>query len=260
MICAKIGPLTKRSRRVPSCSSRISVPVMSDGMMSGVNWIRLKSRSRISASVLISSVLASPGTPVIRQCPPVNSAIRPCSTTSSCPTMTLRNSVRIRSRPSATFSALTLATDESMRVSLMREGVDDFVDPHPIGQRGVFDVAGVVLGVGPLPPVAHVRVEVDEHHRPTAVVQDRAQMLGDAAALPRSSGEERAEARDLRKAVELVKAAEDRVIPGHLDPRAIGEQQLHLLLEVGPLGRAVKIVHHRGAAAREVLAQDRDLV
>ena len=61
MICAKIGPLTNRSRRVPCSSSRISVPVMSDGMRSGVNWIRLKSRSRMSASVLISSVFARPG-------------------------------------------------------------------------------------------------------------------------------------------------------------------------------------------------------
>ena len=37
------------------------MPVMSDGIRSGVNWMRLKSRSRISASVLISSVLARPG-------------------------------------------------------------------------------------------------------------------------------------------------------------------------------------------------------
>src|SRR3954463_12397867 len=116
--------------------------------------------------------------------------------------MTLRSSCRMRWRPSATFSALTVATDESIRVSLMREGVDDFVDPHPIGQRGVFDVAGVVLGVGPLPPVAHVRVEVDEHHRPPGIVEDGAEVLGDAAALPTAPGEERAEAGDLRVAVE----------------------------------------------------------
>src|SRR6476469_5524994 len=90
----------------------------------------------------------------------------------------------------------------------MREGVDDFVDPHPIGERGVFDVAGIVLGVGPLPPVAHVRVEVDEHHRPPRIVEDGAEMLGDAAALPAAALEERAEAGDLRKAVEFVEAAE----------------------------------------------------
>src|SRR4051812_21745532 len=260
MICAKIGPLTNRSRRVPSCSSRISVPVMSDGMMSGVNWIRLKSRSRMSASVLISSVFASPGTPVIRQCPPVNSAMSTCSTTSSCPTMTLRSSVRMRSRPSATFSALTVATDESMRVSLMREGVDDFVDPHPVGEGGELDVAGVLLGVGPFPAVAHVRVEVDEHHRPAVVVLDHAEVLRDAAAFPRAALEERPEPGDLRKSVELVEAAEDRMVLGHLDDLAAGEEQLHLLLEISPLGGAVKVVHHRRATAREELAQDRHLV
>ena len=72
MIWAKIGPFTNRSRRLPCSSSRISVPVMSDGIRSGVNWMRLKSRSRMSARVLMSSVFASPGTPVIRQWPPVN--------------------------------------------------------------------------------------------------------------------------------------------------------------------------------------------
>src|SRR4051812_7920684 len=118
----------------------------------------------MSASVLMSRVFASPGTPVIRQWPPVNNAISTCSTTSSWPTITLRNSSRMRWRPSATFSALTVATDESIRVSLMREGVDDFVDAHPVGERGELDVAGIILGVGPFPAVAHVGVEVDEHH------------------------------------------------------------------------------------------------
>ena len=54
---------------------------MSAGIRSGVNWIRLNDRSRICATVLISSVLARPGTPVIRQWPPVNSAINTSSMT-----------------------------------------------------------------------------------------------------------------------------------------------------------------------------------
>jgi len=46
MIFAKIGPRTKRnSRRVPPPASETSsitfVPVMSDGMRSGVNWMRV---------------------------------------------------------------------------------------------------------------------------------------------------------------------------------------------------------------------------
>ena len=78
---------------------------MSAGIRSGVNWMRLNDRSRICATVLMSSVFARPGTPVIRQCPPVKSAIRTWSMTSSWPTMTLRISARIRSRPYATRSA-----------------------------------------------------------------------------------------------------------------------------------------------------------
>ena len=49
---AKIGPRTKRKLRAPVAvsSSRISVPVMSLGTRSGVNWMRRKSRCIASAS------------------------------------------------------------------------------------------------------------------------------------------------------------------------------------------------------------------
>src|SRR6266705_1672293 len=46
-----------------------------------------------------SSVLARPGAPVIKQCPPAKSAMRICSMTSFCPTMTLASSASIRARP-----------------------------------------------------------------------------------------------------------------------------------------------------------------
>src|SRR5258708_35743867 len=158
----------------------------------------------MSGSVLMRSVFASPGTPVIRQCPPVKSAINTCSTTSSWPTMTLRSSARIRSRPSATFSALAIATDESMEGSLVGEGVNDLVDAHPVRHRGEFDVARILCGVRPFPAVAHIGVPVDEHHRPAGVVEDGAQVLDHAAALPGAPLQERAEARHLRVAVNLV--------------------------------------------------------
>ena len=60
---AKIGPGTKVQVRRPvvGSSSMMSVPVMSDGIRSGVNWMRLKSRPRIWPMVRTSSVLAVPG-------------------------------------------------------------------------------------------------------------------------------------------------------------------------------------------------------
>ena len=47
---AKTGPWTKRNTRLPvvRSSSSTSVPVMSDGMRSGVNWMRLKLRCSTS--------------------------------------------------------------------------------------------------------------------------------------------------------------------------------------------------------------------
>ena len=74
---------------VPLSSSMTSVPVMSDGMRSGVNWMREKLSDSARASVLISSVLASPGTPSRMQCPRQRKAISNSSITRSCPTITL---------------------------------------------------------------------------------------------------------------------------------------------------------------------------
>ncbi len=76
-------------RPVSGSSWRMSVPVMSEGIMSGVNWIRRNERLRIFETVLTSKVLASPGTPTSRTCPLANSPVRSSSTTSSWPTMTL---------------------------------------------------------------------------------------------------------------------------------------------------------------------------
>ena len=70
----------------------MSVPVMSDGMRSGVNWMRENLRSSTRAIVWTSSVFARPGTPMIRQLPPANSAMSTCSMTSSWPMMILRSS------------------------------------------------------------------------------------------------------------------------------------------------------------------------
>ena len=99
MMLAKIGPGTNRNARRPvSGSSRTFVPVMSDGIRSGVNWIRLKLTSRILAIELTMSVLASPGTPTSSTWPRVKIAARISSITSRWPMMTLFSSVTITSR------------------------------------------------------------------------------------------------------------------------------------------------------------------
>src|SRR5262245_20949202 len=46
-----------------------------------------------------SRVLANPGAPVIKQCPPANNAIRICSITSRWPTITFASSASICARP-----------------------------------------------------------------------------------------------------------------------------------------------------------------
>ena len=68
---------------------------MSDGIRSGVNWMRENFRSSTRAIVWMSSVLASPGAPTIRLLPPTNSVFSTCAITSSWPTMTFFSSVTI---------------------------------------------------------------------------------------------------------------------------------------------------------------------
>ncbi len=86
----KIGPLTKRNWRSPVLlfSSRTSVPVMSDGIRSGVNCTRLNPRSRTCESVEMRSVLARPGTPISSAWPFAKTAISTSVTMSAWPMTT----------------------------------------------------------------------------------------------------------------------------------------------------------------------------
>ena len=76
------GANTMPRRPVLGSSWMMSVPVMSEGIRSGVNWMRLNESSSTCASVAISSVLARPGTPTMRQLPPTNRRCRTSSMTS----------------------------------------------------------------------------------------------------------------------------------------------------------------------------------
>ena len=104
---AKTGPLIKRNARFPvfASSSIISVPMISDGIRSGVNCIRLKGSSSIFANVLMSSVFAKPGTPTRRQCPCEKRAISSWSITSLCPIILFFSSVNMFSRADLRNSA-----------------------------------------------------------------------------------------------------------------------------------------------------------
>ena len=89
---ARAGTGTRRHRPPPP--SRMSWPVTSEGMRSGVNWTRFKSRSRAAASVLTISVLATPGTPSSSTWPRASSAATRPDSVPSWPTTTLATSSR----------------------------------------------------------------------------------------------------------------------------------------------------------------------
>ena len=113
---AKIGPgeNTIWRRPVAASSWMMSVPVMSEGIRSGVNWMRENFRSSTRAMVWINSVFARPGTPMIRLLPPTNNVSSTWLTTSSCPTISFFNSRMICSRPSFMRSASAKSSGEFM--------------------------------------------------------------------------------------------------------------------------------------------------
>src|SRR5437660_354717 len=69
-------------------------PVTSDGIRSGVNCTRLKSRSSAAAVAFTSNVLATPGTPSSNTWPRTRSATINPVITASCPTTALATSSR----------------------------------------------------------------------------------------------------------------------------------------------------------------------
>src|SRR5213595_3573238 len=112
-IFANTGPRTNRNARFPVAwsSSMISVPVMSVGMRSGVNWMRENLRSSVCATVCTIRVLASPGTPKSSACPPENTAVRMPSSTSRWPTMRRPTWVSRSARARASRSSSSTSPD-----------------------------------------------------------------------------------------------------------------------------------------------------
>ena len=99
--------MKRKLRLPPGLSSSTSVPRMSDGIRSGVNWMRRPSRPRTVPMVSTSLVLARPGTPTSRAWPPESTVIKARSTTMSWPKITA---------PMAALAALTcLAVDSAAR-------------------------------------------------------------------------------------------------------------------------------------------------
>src|SRR5262245_53054486 len=99
------GP--RRNSKAPRCWLNTLPPVTSEGMGSGVNWMRLCSHPSTSPSVRTSRVLPRPGAPASSTCPRDSTAIRVWSTVSSWPITARATSARTRSTCSLNSAAFT---------------------------------------------------------------------------------------------------------------------------------------------------------
>src|SRR3954469_2572712 len=276
---AKIGPGAKTIWRRPVAGSSWikSVPVMSDGIRSGVNWIRENFSSSTRASVCTSSVFASPGTPTIRLLPPTNSVSSTSETTSSWPTIALRSSPMIRSRPDFIRSASATSSGDSRlmvvvvgcnRASMggirrpvcrmrctgcanrtdsaartphresMRHRIDDVVHAELV--RLVREIHRRVAGVGPLPVLADVVVHVGDRDQPFL----RVVVLEDAPVRRRQPAVGR---RERQRIVDLEERMEGGGTAVQLHPVPLGQHAPHLRLQVLPIV-AAKVVEDDEAA------------
>ena len=85
---------------------------MSDGIRSGVNWIRLSISPKTVPSERASRVLASPGRPMTRAWPPASSVMIAWSTTCGWPNTS--SAMWARARATASFAASIRATNSSV--------------------------------------------------------------------------------------------------------------------------------------------------
>ena len=85
IILPKMGPGSKRNVRIPFSSYSFSLPKISEGTKSGVNWILENLESMISAIVRTVFVLASPGNPSTKILPSASNPMINLSTIRSWP-------------------------------------------------------------------------------------------------------------------------------------------------------------------------------
>src|SRR6478752_2529102 len=172
----------------------MSVPVMSDGIRSGVNWMRLKRRSRTCASVrmiILSASAISAGESMRTVCWVVESTTSP-------------------------FEAASFSVNDA---------VDELIDADLVGPVVVVD--GLEVGVGPLPELGDVRAVVAEDHHPLigiVVLEEREKVRRRRIVI----------LRDLLRMRNLEERVEQLVRAVDLDAAALGKQLAHLKIDVAP--------------------------
>src|SRR5215470_5286003 len=183
-IWVKIGPLVSTKPLVWKLNRL--VPSTSPGIRSGVNWMRPNCRCRPAANARVIMVLAVPGTPSSRICPPTRRLVSIRSMTASWPTTALRTSPRTRSviaRMSCTsiehfpLPTVSLAGEPHQRRLVPAAGCAQF--PRLLQQRRAID-ADAARSADPLEP-CHQRV-AGKRARCVQLARHMAQRLLDIAA------------------------------------------------------------------------------
>src|SRR5262245_5389595 len=186
--------------------------------------MRANLRSSTCEIVLMSSVLARPGTPTMRLLPPVNNESSTSSITSSWPMISLCSSLMIESCPALRRSARAMSSCDSSagvcRVvakifSLVSQRVNHVVDAQLVRlvRRGDRHEAGRRV----LPGLADVVVHVRDEHQPLLGIV----VLVDPPIARRTRAVRRRPA-DRLVQIHVEERMEDRFVPGELHPLRLG--------------------------------------
>src|SRR4051794_30437780 len=142
----KTGPSSTSKPPSPAAPPRkILVPTRSAGTRSGVNCSRLKEPPSTSATVFTVRVLARPGTPSSRTCPPARSATSTRSSIASWPTITRLTSNSADSSESCAARA-GLGSSSASSARRRRSSVTG-VRPLSLRDRGLAVLVRLALGV-----------------------------------------------------------------------------------------------------------------
>ncbi len=133
----------------------------------------------------------------------------------------------------------------------MGHEIEDDVDAHGIGEAlGKLMKIPFALAFA-LPAVAVVGIAADDDHHAAFVVEDAVVMRALAAFFPELALQGGADAGHLRDFLQVEDGVKNRMVQRELDRLAVGENELHVLVDVFPLGRAPEIVEHEGSAVEQ---------
>src|SRR5215471_1523518 len=144
-------------------------------------------------------------------------------------------------KPFQNRAAISCTQQEAAPAALVRQRVNYVVYAKPIGVVGILDrLKGIV---GPLPPIAHVIVEIDDHHQASLIVCHAVE--DGLAPVVRRPNVERFDREE---------TIEDRMAYVQFLYLIFRQSTFYVVGEIAPLPGLPEVIHYQESASQKVFA------